>query len=548
MGILVVIAAYRAGVSGVASGRAGGGGYLGGVAMGLPPLPGLAADAADMAVAFGVGFHFSIVVSGDGQLHGACGGVIGLTSRSFPVTIHGMGKHNLELAVIGGQGVWRPGGVVGEIPAGAVGVPHGDGKACRIKGFILVIGRFLGGCDLQRVDGGTYGHQIGRVIFEVNYAVFVHNRAANGILSLRTAGGKEDIGGIIGHFLTSGIGGFLGQEVRLPLAGPIPENPELAGKVVVKEVDIDSAVLTAFIGGGEQSAGLGIALCPHGVDDRHGGKVNDRNIMAGIGGELSHTGNTYIGPSVINGWGAGAHGGIADIFSIVVQPQTPEGSGGEGAVFFRVDTVKIAALGGEVGSAGAVFLRYEGHGASGIAGVRQHHGIQQLSGHGIQRQELGMARHVTGFAVVGPNKEVVVADIGPRPVESSGRGIAPGGELSLHGICRILVGDRQAHKIGTAHLAVPETGVEIAVMVDQGAVGLAAQGIPIEPQGLQRYGVECLDTAVGQAHKDHAVSVGGGVDGKAGVVIHLAGGYHLAVGPVHLIEIAASVDVEVTVH
>ena len=348
--------------------------------------------------------------------------------------------------------------------------------------------------------------------------------------------------------LTVYIGGFLGQKIRLLLTGPVPQDPELARHVVVKEVDIDGTVLTVFIGRGEQAAGLGIALGPDFIGNGQRIQVNNSDVVAGVGSELAYAGDAYIGAAIVDGGGAGAHGGICGIVRIVFQQQSMEGPGGKGAVLLRMDGVEVAALGGEIGGSGAVSIRHKGYGASGVAGIRQGNGVQYGTRLGVQGQKLGIACGITGLSVVGSNQKVVVTHIGTRPVETAGGGVAPGGELPLCGFCGILVGNRQADIVGASGLTVPEAGVEIAFVVNEGAVGLAAHGILVEPQGLQGHGVKGLDAAIGQTHEDHARRIGGGIDGKAGIVIHLSCGYHLAAGPVQLIEVLSGVDIEIAVH
>ena len=85
-------------------------------------------------------------------------------------------------------------------------------------------------------------------------------------------------------------------------------------------------------------------------------------------------------------------------------------------------------------------------------------------------------------------------------------------------------------------------------MVDDGAVGLALQRIAVDPHGAERHGVKRLYGAIGQAHEDHALGVGGVVDGEAGAVIHSAGGQHLTGYGVHLIQRGAGVGVQAVIH
>ena len=102
--------------------------------------------------------------------------------------------------------------------------------------------------------------------------------------------------------------------------------------------------------------------------------------------------------------------------------------------------------------------------------------------------------------------------------------------------------------MGLVDLAYPKTGVDVAIVIDNRAVGLTADGVPIDPQGVQGIGVERLDRAVRQAHENHAVGVGGRVDGEAGVVIHGLINENFAGDSIHLVNAGAGVGVDGTVH
>ena len=84
-------------------------------------------------------------------------------------------------------------------------------------------------------------------------------------------------------------------------------------------------------------------------------------------------------------------------------------------------------------------------------------------------------------------------------------------------------------------------------MVGDGAVGLSAQPVPVYPQGFQRGGVKGLHRSVGQSHEDHSLGIGGGVDGKAGAVIHLPHRHRHAGQGVHLIELVGGVDDQIII-
>ena len=154
-----------------------------------------------------------------------------------------------------------------------------------------------------------------------------------------------------------------------------------------------------------------------------------------------------------------------------------------------------------------------------------------------------MSGDIAVGAVVRRHHHGGIADIGTRPVEAALGGIRPCGQLGLIAPRGVLIGDAEADVIGVLLLAVPEPGVEVAVVVDDGAVGLPLQRVAVDPHGAERHGVKRLYGAVGQAHEDHALGVGGVVDGEAGAVIHSAGGQHLTGYGVHLVQCGAGVGV-----
>ena len=102
--------------------------------------------------------------------------------------------------------------------------------------------------------------------------------------------------------------------------------------------------------------------------------------------------------------------------------------------------------------------------------------------------------------------------------------------------------------MGLVDLAHPKTGVDVAIVIDNRAVGLTADGIPVDPQGVQGVGVKCLNGAVGQAHEDHAVGIGGRIDGEAGIVVHRLVNENFTGNGIHLVNAGAGVGVDGTVH
>ena len=96
-------------------------------------------------------------------------------------------------------------------------------------------------------------------------------------------------------------------------------------------------------------------------------------------------------------------------------------------------------------------------------------------------------------------------------------------------------------------MTVPEARVDVAVLVGDGAVGLSAQLVGVDPQRFQGLGIECLNFAAGQANEDHAVAISHGDDGVAGLINHGAFGHRLAGHAVETADGASGVGVDVAI-
>ena len=451
-----------------------------------------------------------------------------------------------DLGVIRGQGIRGVLEVVRHVLGGTVGIMGGDLQARGIKGIVLAVGgavRLLG--DLQLRDTAAQPHQLGGVVLEVDVALFVHNGAANGVLRLRTVGGKQHIARLDGVLLavfTVGLHGGVAV-IHLRHAGHIPDDPQLTGGEVVDEVDVVIAVLV-LIGRGQQTAGLRIAHGGHGVGDGEGGQVHHRDVVAGIGSELAGTGHADVGTPVGDHGGGGTHGRRRGTVGAIIQMQATQGTLGKSAVGVDLHLIQVAALGGEVIGLG---LRIVADAAAEVAYVGGLQAVNELAGLGVQRQNGAVARGIVIISVIGGHQHEVAVDVSTGPIEAV-VGIGPGGELGLVGLGGILIGDREAGEVGLLGLLVPEARVDIAVCIGDGAVGLAAQRILIDPEGLQRLGVEGLHPAIGKTDKDHALGIGGGVDGKGGAAYHGAGLEDQAGLLIHLHDGGTGIGIEVAAH
>ena len=123
-------------------------------------------------------------------------------------------------------------------------------------------------------------------------------------------------------------------------------------------------------------------------------------------------------------------------------------------------------------------------------------------------------------AVVRADQNIVLAGIRACPVIAAWRRPIPAGGLFFIRARRVLVRDGQADKVCGRFLAAPEAGVEIVAADGDRAVRLALERIMVDPERLQRFGVERLDRTVGKSDEHHAIGIGRRRDGKARRAIH----------------------------
>ena len=464
---------------------------------------------------------------------------VGAAGDVQPGQIQGHG----DLRILRRQGLGGELHIVRHVPGHAVGQQGRHLHAGAVEGLAdLIDGALRLPGDLQGGDAAAQPHHIGRVVLEIDVALAVHNGAADGVLGLCAAGGEQHIPGLDGDLAGIAVIGLHGGVgvVHLGHAGLIPQDPQLAGGIVVEEVHIRIAVLV-LIGRGQQTAGLGIALGGDCIGDGEALQIHHGHVVAGIGPELAGAGHADVGPAVVDHRCGGGHGRRVVIVAAVVQVQAVQGPLHEGAVLVGADLIQVAALGGEViGVGGGVIA----HTAAQVAHVGGLQLVQQNAGLGIQGQHGAVARGIAAVAVVGGHQDEVFAGIGPGPVKPV-VGIGPGGQLGLLGLGGVLIGNVDAHEVGLLGFGVPEAGIDIPVAVGDGAVGLTAQGIGIHPQGLQALGVEGLDAASAEGHEDHAVGIGGGVDGEGGAGDHGALAYHRAGLLVNLQQLVPGIGVEI---
>ena len=392
----------------------------------------------------------------------------------FSVLVHGVGEGDLEVGITGLQRLIGPGDILCHIAGHAVGVVGRYLHTGGVEGVFYIVGRLVRQLrDLDAFNGAAHGHQVGGVVFKVDGAVLIHDGATDGVLRLCAAGGEDVVGRRIGLRFSAGGIGLHGFQRNLGLTGLVLQHPEFAGGEVIEEIHIDAACLL-HIGSGQNTAGLGIAMGAHSVGDLPVGDVDDRKVMATVCAELCRAGDADIGPPIVNGGCAGGHGGIGGIVRIVVELQGADIL--NGTLFVHSGLVEVAALAGEV-----ILAVVMGDRAADVAGHIHLVGGQQFAGLGIKGQQTGLAGGVAGSAVIRADQQEVVAHIGTGPIEAALAGVVPSGELFFHRLRGVLVGGAQAHIVGLVDLAHPKTGVDVAIVIDNRAVGLTADGVPIDP-------------------------------------------------------------------
>ena len=262
--------------------------------------------------------------------------------------------------------------------------------------------------------------------------------------------------------------------------------------------------------------------------------------MAAVGAELAGAGDADVDSAIVYGRRTGGHGvGIAlrilDNDFLVVQDLT--------GIPVDLGVAQNAALGGKEHPVGLGIMGNVGAQVAADTLV----GVELLAGEAVEDQQRGAVGVVTACAVIGADDGKLVGDVGARPVEAARSGVSPAGVLDLGSGGVIFVNGIDAGEVGVSVLAVPEACVDVAVLVGDGAVGLTAQLVGVDPQGFQRLGIECLNFAAGQANEDHAVAISHGDDGVAGLINHGAFGHRLAGHAVETADGASGVGVDVAI-
>ena len=180
--------------------------------------------------------------------------------------------------------------------------------------------------------------------------------------------------------------------------------------------------------------------------------------------------------------------------------------------------------------------------------MRESDRADELAALRVKRENACVAFYISGIAVVRRDENIAVRNIRAGPVEATEARVLPGGKLFLVAPRRVFIRHGEADEVGVEFLTLPKAGVNVAVVVIDWAVRLAAERVAVDPERLERLGVECLHAAVCEADEDHAFGIRRAVDSKGRFVIHLSLGLDLAGHDVQLIDHVLGVGVEIITH
>ena len=264
------------------------------------------------------------------------------------------------------------------------------------------------------------------------------------------------------------------------------DQAQAAGLAVVSGVAVELAGLLQ-ISIGNQNAALGVCLQCHGVVLLQGIRIGHDEVAAAAGADHNAAAAAKVDLIAVN------HGSAGALVGLLGSLQVGQLAGGG----VHLGGAQVAIFGGEVDTALGFAV---GHGGALVTAA----GEGQVGNDGavilVHAVHMGVAGIAAG-AVVGAHDHSVTQDNGTGPVEAAGDGLVPD---------QAAVGHINTDVVGILIFAVPEAGVNAAVGVSNGRKRLAAQGILINPDGFQSFGVKGLDGAAGQGAEDQTVSIGAG--------------------------------------
>ena len=124
--------------------------------------------------------------------------------------------------------------------------------------------------------------------------------------------------------------------------------------------------------------------------------------------------------------------------------------------------------------------------------MRKLYVIQHLSCLWVDGKHMGITDGVTTLAIVRSHQHKFIRIIGACPIIASGLCVRPGSCLFLKSIFRIFVRHRKTHIISILCFIVPETSINISILISNRTIRLSSQIIRIYPQRFQRLCVKCL--------------------------------------------------------
>ena len=258
--------------------------------------------------------------------------------------------------------------------------------------------------------------------------------------------------------------------------------------------------------------------------------------MAGIRRKLARAADADIRAAIVYDRRGGAHAAERELSSVRELPRR--------SILLYLYAVEVPTLGGEVEGIRRFVIA---DGAADIAGEAVH-GIEQRAALRLKQQKACRIAFISGIPVVRADHNIVFTGIGSGPVEAAASHRAPRCGLFLCLTVRVLIRQGNADEAGILGFSIPEAGIGVVAQNCDRAVRLTAQRVRVKPQRFQRFGVERLDPAIGQADQHNAVRIGRPVDGKAGRTGHIAGGFYCTGRLVYAVNMTACIDDQAVIH
>ena len=202
-----------------------------------------------------------------------------------------IGEADVDCRILLRKRVLRPLDILCHVPPQAVRIDEIDLHTGRVEDLTGPILRFIRLTGNFQRDRRPEGHELRAVVLEIHHAIGIYDRRADCILRVLSAGRKEDIGRI--H------AGFLRDIVCTRLPCLVLQDAELAGRIIVDEIDIDIAG-RLFIGRRENAGGLRIALRLDTVGDRVRRKIHNCKTVAAVLAELRRTSDADVGTAIVH--------------------------------------------------------------------------------------------------------------------------------------------------------------------------------------------------------------------------------------------------------